>query len=127
MSQKMLLYYKYETKILEWQYQIFQMDVLQNTNIEFGKFSKENIFGGVGYDDDNHNPILLRINEKLIHPKLKNLFKRVVLHELAHIITERHFPNSNHNDKFKQCCDFFEIEFFDKVILTEEEDKIING
>lgn len=95
-------------------------------NIEFVDFENKIILARTGFDD-NGKAKVIQINKKLKKITLFPLLVKTIKHELAHIETELHHKNSNHNLHFKLTCKRLGIDSSDKILLSKYEIDILKG
>lgn len=77
--------------------------------------------------DENNKAIKMEINNNLRDKRLKKLFFKTILHELAHIVAESKYGYSEHGEMYIHTCRLLGIPFYDKIYVTDEERKILFG
>lgn len=98
-------------------------DITETIGIEFvdGKFLARTQF------DENNKAIKMEINNNLRDKRLKKLFFKTILHELAHIVCESKYGYSNHGENYIHTCRLLGIPFYDKIYVNDDERKILFG
>lgn len=76
--------------------------------------------------DENGMAKIMEINKKITKVKLKKLFFKVILHELAHIVAEKKYGYSGHGEKYEHTCRLLGIPCNKKIILSEDEMEEMN-
>ncbi|MGL5189714.1 MAG: hypothetical protein ACRC7S_08680, partial [Cetobacterium sp.] len=77
--------------------------------------------------DENNKAIKMEINNNLRDVRLKNLFFKTILHELAHIVAESKYGYSGHGEMYIHTCRLLGVPFYDKIYVNDEERKILFG
>lgn len=76
--------------------------------------------------DENGTAKIMEINKKITKVKLKKIFFKVILHELAHIIAEKKYGYSGHGEKYEHTCRLLGIPCNKKITLSKEEMEEMN-
>lgn len=101
---------------------VFEKDITENLDIEFvnSEFLARTQF-------ENGKAVKVEINDKLRDVRLKKILFKTILHEFAHIFAEKKFGYSGHGDNYIHACRILGVPFYDKIYLTEDENKILKG
>ncbi|MGL5752427.1 MAG: hypothetical protein ACRCXT_17965 [Paraclostridium sp.] len=101
---------------------ILEKDITKELEIDFvnGEFLARTQF-------DENKAIKMEINNNLRDVRLKNLFFKTILHELAHIVAESKYGYSEHGEMYVHTCRLLGVPFYDKIYVTDEENKILFG